>query len=202
MLVQEKGGSLRESFFSNCEQMGRAVGPLLSGIYLHHARYVEGIHSCEWIGCYQHYTRVCIDLFLQIAQLDGLEHCLPVSRSRQEPGQCSIPAGSFRCDKFVRSSLASSMAGFIKGGRFGSLPSCTAAKVVSTVFVCRALSVSQVHSSSLAAAEQCSVQHTSPFSSLKTNLTLSPATCLSVTSEATQPSAVSGCQARVPTSYM
>ena len=29
--------------------------------------------------------------------------------------RCS-PAGSFKCDRFVRSSLASSMVGFIKGG--------------------------------------------------------------------------------------
>jgi len=35
----------------------------------------------------------------------------------------NVPAGSLRCERFVRSSLASSMAGFIKGGRFGSLPS-------------------------------------------------------------------------------
>ena len=43
-------------------------------------------------------------------------------------------------------------------------------------------------------------QRTSPFSSLKTSFTLSPAICLSVTSEATQPSVVSGCHARVPMS--
>lgn len=48
----------------------------------------------------------------------------------------SIPAGSFKCDKLVRSSLASSMAGFIKGGRFASPPSWTPASVVSTVLVC------------------------------------------------------------------
>jgi hypothetical protein len=41
---------------------------------------------------------------------------------------------------------------------------------------------------------------TSPFSSLNTSFTLSPAICLSETSEATQPSVVSGCHARVPMS--
>ena len=34
-----------------------------------------------------------------------------------------MPAGSFRCDKFVRSSLASSMAGFMRGGREALLSS-------------------------------------------------------------------------------
>jgi hypothetical protein len=47
----------------------------------------------------------------------------------------NIPAGSFKCERFVRSSLASSMAGFISGGRFGSLPSLMEASVVSTVLV-------------------------------------------------------------------
>jgi hypothetical protein len=45
-------------------------------------------------------------------------------------------------------------------------------------------------------------RHTSPFSSVNSSLTLSPSITLSVTSEATQPSAVSGCQARVPKSKM
>jgi hypothetical protein len=39
---------------------------------------------------------------------------------------------------------------------------------------------------------------TSPFSSWKTSLTLSPSIFLSTSSEATQPSVGSGCQARVP----
>ena len=47
-----------------------------------------------------------------------------------------IPAGSFRCDRLVRSSLASSMAGFISGGRLGSLPVWMATSVVSTVLLC------------------------------------------------------------------
>jgi hypothetical protein len=42
--------------------------------------------------------------------------------------------------------------------------------------------------------------HTSPLSSLKTSLTLSPSICFSETSEATQPSVTSGCHARVPMS--
>jgi hypothetical protein len=52
----------------------------------------------------------------------------------------SIPAGSFKWDKFVKSSLASSMAGFISGGRFGSLPVLMPFKVVSTVFFCEVAS--------------------------------------------------------------
>lgn len=42
---------------------------------------------------------------------------------------------------------------------------------------------------------------TSPFASLNTSLTLSPSTNFSSTSDAIHPSVVSGCQARVPTSY-
>ena len=45
-----------------------------------------------------------------------------------------LPAGSLRWERFVRSSLASRMAGFIKGGRDASWPSCRTATVVSTVF--------------------------------------------------------------------
>jgi len=48
----------------------------------------------------------------------------------------SIPAGSLRWDKLVKSSLASSMAGFISGGKLGSLPVWMARRVVSTVFFC------------------------------------------------------------------
>lgn len=43
---------------------------------------------------------------------------------------------------------------------------------------------------------------TSPLSSLKISLTLSPSTSFCSSSEPTQPSAGSGCQARVPTSYI
>ncbi len=38
------------------------------------------------------------------------------------PGDTAIPAGSLRCDRLVKSSLASSMVGFINGGNCGSLP--------------------------------------------------------------------------------
>ena len=43
------------------------------------------------------------------------------------------PAGSFKCDRLVKSSLASSIAGFINGGRFGLLSSRSSAWVVSIV---------------------------------------------------------------------
>lgn len=45
------------------------------------------------------------------------------------------PAGSFRCDRFVKSSLASSIAGFIRGGKEEVESSWSVARVVSTVFV-------------------------------------------------------------------
>lgn len=46
------------------------------------------------------------------------------------------PAGSFKCDRLVRSSLASSIAGFISGGRLGLLSSRSSAWVVSSVLDC------------------------------------------------------------------
>lgn len=128
-------------------------------------------------------------------------HC---QRRRLGFARGDIPAGSLRCERLVRSSLASSMAGFISGGRFGSLPSWMASSVVSTVFVCGVDSQPMRSVGVDAALQHYSIagRHTSPVSRVKTSVTLSPATCLSVTSEATQPSAVSGCQARVPTSKM
>jgi hypothetical protein len=55
-------------------------------------------------------------------------------------GNGCIPAGSLRCERLVRSSLASSMAGFMSGGREevdGS--SCSTESVVSITFVCKFL---------------------------------------------------------------
>lgn len=127
---------LRKSLLSNSKEMGRAIGPLLPGVDLYHSRHVERIHACKRICGNQHDTRVCIDFFLQVAQLDGLEHCDGSAVARREVGVSDIPAGSFRWDRLVRSSLASNMAGFIKGGKLGSLPSWMAARVVSTVFFC------------------------------------------------------------------
>jgi hypothetical protein len=57
--------------------------------------------------------------------------------SANKYGNGCIPAGSLRCERLVRSSLASSMAGFISGGRDevdGS--SCSTESVVSITFVC------------------------------------------------------------------
>ena len=50
------------------------------------------------------------------------------------PPRCfNVPAGSFKCERFVRSSLASSIVGFISGGRLA--PSdWSSATVVSMVF--------------------------------------------------------------------
>jgi hypothetical protein len=47
-----------------------------------------------------------------------------------------------RCDKFVKSSLASSIVGFIRGGSFGLLSSARASAVVSMVLVYRIIRVS------------------------------------------------------------
>lgn len=60
-----------------------------------------------------------------------------------------MPAGSLRCDRFVRSSLASSMAGFIRGGREALLSSWRAAMVVSIVFDCLRAVVSLIQKASL-----------------------------------------------------
>jgi hypothetical protein len=51
------------------------------------------------------------------------------------PQDKCLPAGSFRCDKLVRSSLASSIAGFIGGGSEGLLDIWSSVWVVSIVLV-------------------------------------------------------------------
>ena len=129
--------ALRESFFSDGEQMGSAIRPLLAGIYLHHAGYIERVDSGKGIRRDQDDTRVSVDFLLQVPQLNGLKHCVLVSMLAQLPVSTavSVPAGSFRCDRLVRSSLASSMAGFINGGRLGSLPVWMADSVVSIALV-------------------------------------------------------------------
>jgi hypothetical protein len=78
-----------------------------------------------------------IFLFANIAVewLGGL--CMTVSKTRiARLCLWSVPAGSLRCDRFVKSSLASSMVGFIKGGSFELLGSARASSVVSIFFVC------------------------------------------------------------------
>jgi len=67
---------LRKGLFCNGEQMRSAIRSLLAGIDLHHSRHIEGVDSREGIGCNEDNARVCVDLLLQIAQLDGLEHCM------------------------------------------------------------------------------------------------------------------------------
>jgi hypothetical protein len=64
------------------------------------------------------------------------------SAQKTENCRAGIPAGSLRCDKFVKSSLASSILGFIRGGSFGLLSSARASAVVSMVLVCRIIRVS------------------------------------------------------------
>ena len=55
----------------------------------------------------------------------------------------SLPAGSFKYERLVRSSLASSIAGFIKGGRLVVVESSIRAPVVvSSVLVCWSTAVS------------------------------------------------------------
>lgn len=55
-----------------------------------------------------------------------------------------VPAGSFKYERFVRSSLASRIVGFIGGGRRGLESSCNAATVVSSARVYRGMIVSSV----------------------------------------------------------
>lgn len=89
------------------------------------------------------------------------------------------------------------MVGFIKGGSEGSLPLCKASAETSTVLVLK------IHVASVAGQQadgDGELLHTSPFSSWKTSLALVPSIVLLISSEATQPSAASGCHALVPTS--
>lgn len=76
---QEEGGILRKSLFSNGEQMWGAIRSLLAGIDLYHARDIERVDAGEGICCNQDDTRVCVNLLLQVAELNGLEDCMVVS---------------------------------------------------------------------------------------------------------------------------
>jgi len=67
-------GYLRKSFFCNGKQMRCSIGPLFSSIHLDHARDVERINTGEGIRRNKNDTRVCVNLFLRIAQLDRLQH--------------------------------------------------------------------------------------------------------------------------------
>ena len=82
-----------------------------------------------------------------------------------------LPAGSFKYDRFVRSSLASSMVGFMSGGRLGLESSCSAATVVSNVRLYR----SRVNSdASIVTGLPVVGVLTSPLPSSNTSVTLSP----------------------------
>lgn len=133
-------------------------------------------------------------------------------RQREREREEYVPAGSLRCERFVKSSLASSMVGFINGGREGS-PFWRASTANSRVLVCRREEHGQRQRYGWMDVPRGRVswqrqQHrgfliskrTSPFSNWKTSDALSPLTVLLTTSEATQPSVASGCHALVPTS--
>jgi hypothetical protein len=96
--------------------MGSLLGPGLAGVDLDHAGDVERVDLGKRIRGNEDYARVCVDFLLGISELDGLEDY----RESVEKGMGveTVPAGSLRCDRLVRSSLASSMAGFISGGSF------------------------------------------------------------------------------------
>jgi hypothetical protein len=117
----------------------------------------------------------------------------------QGEGCGSVPAGSLRWERFVRSSLASSIVGFIRGGRRGSSPLCRASTETSMVFDWSNPHVRQLVIRIIARGPEVR-EHTSPFSSWKTRLAFSPLIVLLTSSDATQPSAASGCHALVPTS--
>ena len=55
----------------------------------------------------------------------------------QQPSKdgVDLPAGSLRCERFVRSSLASSMVGFMSGGSDGSFPDWRPSKETSCFLI-------------------------------------------------------------------
>lgn len=62
---------------------------------------------------------------------------IAVSVIQQMPGKgASLPAGSLRWERLVRSSLASSIVGFIKGGSAEALPFWRSSSETSNVLVC------------------------------------------------------------------
>ena len=72
-----------------------------------------------------------------VSKANGLQYCKDVS-TMLNPVRFivqGIPAGSFRCERFVKSSLASNMVGFIRGGRLAFESSSKSAAASSIVFV-------------------------------------------------------------------
>lgn len=129
----------RECLLGNGEQMGSLGSSLFPRIHLHHPRDIERINPSKRVGSYQHYSTVCVYLFLGVSQSNRLENCVTKVISRaivEDVRGRRIPAGSFKWDRFVRSSLASSIVGFINGGRLESESSSNAAAVISTFFCC------------------------------------------------------------------
>ncbi len=116
--------------------MRRLSRALFSGVYLHHTGHIERIDTSERIGCDKDYTTVGIYFFLGISKTDRLEYYNPVSKDKC-PGLAArrIPAGSFKCERFVKSSLASRMVGFMRGGRLALESSSRSAVAISTVRV-------------------------------------------------------------------
>lgn len=105
---------------------------MLSRVHLHHLRHVEGVHARKRIGSNKDDATVCVDLPLGISELDCLQDwTILLARGSDNSGKASIqaciPAGSLRWERLVRSSLASSMEGFINGGNDGLFGSWSSA---------------------------------------------------------------------------
>lgn len=175
---------------------------MLARIHLHHLRDVEGIYARKRISSNEDDATVCVDLPLSISEFDCLQDWTILAHGsdnwRTASIQACIPAGSFRWERLVRSSLASSMEGFINGGKDGLFGSWSSACVVSTIFVYGCGNGRSVLGSPRSTWHWTT--HTSPFSHKNSRITLSPSTRFSLTSEGIQPSVGSGCHALVPTS--
>jgi hypothetical protein len=132
------GWYVRIRLLGDGEEMGRLLGPRLAGVDLDHSRDVERVDLGKRVCRDEDYARVRVDLLLSISEFDGLEDCGESAGGSRTAATEVVPAGSFRCDRLVRSSLASSMAGFISGGSFDVHGSpWRESTVVSIVLVCK-----------------------------------------------------------------
>jgi hypothetical protein len=107
---------------------------MFPSVDLNHLWNIERVDPRERICSNQDYTTVCIYLFLEITELYSLQDLNVVKACSDDfISRINIPAGSFKCDKFVRSSLASSIVGFMSGGSLELLSICSASCVVSII---------------------------------------------------------------------
>lgn len=129
--------------------MGILILSPFTGVGLYKTRIVEVVHPVERICRDKDNTGIGVNLTLRISKFNGLQNCVQKTRISKDDS-CKwifppkVPAGSFKCDKLVKSSEASRTGGFINGGRSlsSAFPSSTISDVVLAIFYSRVYFIS------------------------------------------------------------